>query len=95
MNSFGRRVRSGCQTRPRRPATRVVYPDTGAPSSLPTACANRVGLLMTVPDTPSTLSVPLFDPEADEEGPDCEHRDEHAEDDARSDQIGASESVHE
>ena len=46
---------------------------------------------MTVPDTPLTLSVPLFDPEADEEGPDCEHRDEHAEDDARSDQIGASE----
>ena len=50
---------------------------------------------MAVPDPPLTLSVPLFDPEADEEGPDCEHRDEHAEDDARSDQIGASESVHE
>ena len=64
-------------------------------SSLPTASANRVGLLMTVPDTPLTLSVSLFDPEADEEGPDCEHRDEHAEDDARSDQVCASESVHE
>ena len=31
VNSFGRGVRSGCQTRPRRPATRIVSPGTGAP----------------------------------------------------------------
>jgi hypothetical protein len=37
----------------------------------------------------------LLDPAADEEDPDSEHRDEHAEDDARSHQIDASESVHE
>jgi hypothetical protein len=42
----------------------------------------------------SRSAFPQFDPEANEEDPEREHRDEHAEDDARSDQIGASEGVH-
>jgi hypothetical protein len=35
----------------------------------------------------------LFDPEPDEEHKVCEHRAEHAEDDARSDQMGAAKSM--
>jgi hypothetical protein len=38
---------------------------------------------------------PLLEPEADEERPDCEHRAEHTEDDARRHQIGTSEGVYE
>ena len=38
---------------------------------------------------------PLLEPEADEEHPDCEHRAEHTEDDARRHQIGTSECVYE
>lgn len=66
-----------------------------APAPQKPTCRTGVGLLLPAAGAPLALSVPLFHPEADEERPDCQHRAEHAEDDARPHQVGASESVHE
>lgn len=66
-----------------------------APASQRPTCRTGGGPLVRAAGASLALSVPLFHPEADEERPDCQHRAEHAEDDARPHQVGASESVHE
>jgi len=55
----------------------------------------RAGEAISRLDAAWRSAFPLLEPEADEERPDCEHRAEHTEDDARRHQIGTSEGVYE